>query len=729
MKTLTPEQFKGKYGDTSFSAPQVKNGVVTPAEPEAPKRSWMEKILGFTGGEKLAQGLGQTIAQPFISRTVNDIQGGQGDMQQKLLAAIQKGRALGQDTTRLQTALKRLTDGPGGIADTGNQAADLYNPNKLTAKQVVGDALQLGTTIASVGTYGSAASGAKTGVLLKKAPTAIAKTIGEIGFKKGAIAGAKAGALSGAGYGALSGIATGLKEDKSAIEIAKKGFTNLVEGGILGGVVGGLVGGVSGALRQRSLRKDIIKAQEKAGDRPSLKEILQTKFDDYKSRVAAGEDLKPTLAEDIKQRMGGDKGFESLVKEARKQGFSDADINFLSTVSPEDRPIMDQMFKATVKAQSDPRQITRAGDILGASVTEQVQQVQKLNQEQGALVDKAARALKGQTVDASGVLNRADEVLSNAGVTVGEDGSLNFTNSVFKKSPEIQKRIANALSDLPTGEIDGYDLHKFKKSIDEVVNYGTTGEGLRGTSANILKSIRNSADEVLDNSFEAYNAANTNYKLTRDYVDIAKGIVGKKVDLSSREGSQAFGQALRSAFSNNKSRPNTLKFIEDTHLISQKLGLSGKEKNLLDQALFVNMLEDTFGSEASTGLAGEVQKAINTSKSIAGAIRNPIGGALEGAAKLSEKFQNITPEAKKQVLRSFLSTPKAGSLADEAAKVASQTGKATRLFNGAQTQFEQLINAGEYKKALDLANSLKGANPAENSMIKSLISVAKHYME
>lgn len=115
-----------------------------------------------------------------------------------------------------------------------------------------------------------------------------------------------------------------------------------------------------------------------------------------------------------------------------------------------------------------------------------------------------------------------------------------------------------------------------------------------------------------------------------------------------------FGQALRSAFSNNKSRPNTLKFIEDTHLISKQLGLTGKEKNLLDQALYVDMLEQNFGSEAATGLAGEVSKAINKVQRGVGIIREPISGGLNLVADVIEKARNVSPEAKKQILRAFL---------------------------------------------------------------------------
>ena len=131
-------------------------------------------------------------------------------------------------------------------------------------------------------------------------------------------------------------------------------------------------------------------------------------------------------------------------------------------------------------------------------------------------------------------------------------------------------------------------------------------------------------------------------------------MVGKKVDLNSREGAQAFGQALRSAFSNNKSRGNTLKFIENTHLISKQLGLSGKEKNLLDQAIFVNMLEKTFGSEAATGLAGEIGKALSKAETAIAVVRNPITGGLGVIADVIEKSRNITPEAKKKILEAFI---------------------------------------------------------------------------
>lgn len=579
----------------------------------------------FTGGNIIAKGLGQALNQGVASKQLDETQSSEEQQQKSLLEAIRKNKESGKDTSRLEAALSALNS---NIEQTGTGAEDLLNPNKITPKQVVGDTLQLGTTIASAGTYGAAADGAKTGKLLSKAPSVVSKLSKGTGIIKGAIQGAKTGVTTGAIIGGASGFSQGLKEDKSILDSLKQGAVGAVGGGLSGGVVGGVIGGVSGGIQQHQLRKSILDAQEQVG-------------------------LRPSLTETIKEKAKVDPKFNLIVKEAKKQGFGDSEINFLSTISKEDKPVLNKMYNLTVKAQSDPRQITRAGDVLGENVTNQVKQVIGLNKQAGKAVDLSAKALRGQEVNVSPLAERITSKLDDLGVNMAEDGTLDFSQSVFKNTPAVQKEIQKVIESVPDGS-DAYQLHIFKKSIDEMVNYGTAGEGLKGAGANLLKSFRNSADEALDNAFDDYNKSNTAYKLTRDYIETAKGMVGKKVDLSSKEGSQAFGQALRSAFSNNKSRPNTLKFIEDTHLLSKQLGLAGSEKNLLDQALYVNMLEETFGSEAATGLAGEVSKAINTSMKIAEGIRNPVKGVLNVAGNVAEKMQKISPEAKKQILKAFL---------------------------------------------------------------------------
>lgn len=591
----------------------AREAAAFPTErPAEMKKSIRERIASFTGGNILARAAGLGIAQNETKKVTDEIQTAEGLMQTQLVKAIQKNRLEGKDTLRLEKALKDLT---GGIQDTGDSAKDLYTEG-ITTKQGIGDAIQLATTI---GTLGSLPGMAKN----------VVTTPGVMAAVK---AGAKTGALLGGGTGTVQGFAQGLKQNKSIGRSLGSAALGGAVGVATGGVIGGVLGGAGGLLN---------KGMEKYANRQSLIE----------SRMAEG--LTPKLDSKITSKASVNQKFGEIIKEAKKQGYSEADINFLGAVSKTDKPIMKKMFDLTVKAQSDPRQITRAGDVLGENVANQVKQVVAMNKQAGKAVDAAAKALRGQEVDSSKLQQTILSELSDLDIGMSARGKLDFSQSVFKNVPAIQKQIQKVVSSVPDGS-DAYQVHIFKKSIDELVEFGTTGEGLKGRSANLLKAFRGSADDLLDTTFDEYNIANTSFKQTRDYIDVAKNLVGKKVDLNSREGAQAFGQALRSAFSNNKSRPNTLKFIEDTHLISKELGLEGADKNLLDQAIFVDLLEQNFGSEAATGLAGEVSKAIGKFQTGLNVARNPVSGGLNLAADLIEKSRNITPEAKRSILKAFL---------------------------------------------------------------------------
>ena len=593
------------------------------------KRNVADKIAGFTGGEQIGKGLATGIRQ--LTGSADQTGNEEGQMfrsQQEIIDKLQTMRDVPNtdpNKARLLDMLKR------GVTDAAVTQAEIDPGSTITNKQLAGDALQLATTIASAGAYGKAVEGAKTFQRLSnatKVPTAVSTLANTTGFLKGAGVGVLKGAAEGAVFGASTGASQGLKNNETAGEITGDAIYGGVGGGITGGVLGGIIGGISGVVNKSRLRESVLQAQEQSGLRPALQETITLK---------AKTDPK----------------FNFLVNEAKKQGFNESEINFLASVSPKDKPVMKKMYDLTVKAQSDPRQITRAGDILGENVTQQVKQVIDLNKKAGKAVDLAAKSLKGQSVNVAPLAEKIVNKLEDAGISIQPNGALDFSQSVFKNTPQIQKELQKVILSVPDGS-DAYQLHIFKKSLDEIVDFGTAGEGLKGGSANIIKALRSATDEVLDSAFEAYNTANTDFKVTKEYIDMAKGMVGKKVDLASKEGSQAFGQALRSAFSNNKSRPNTLKFIEDTHLLSKQLGLSGSEKNLLDQAIYVNMLEETFGSEAATGLAGEVSKAINKSMSVIQGIKSPLKGAGQVAGYLAEKAANISPEAKKQVLRAFL---------------------------------------------------------------------------
>lgn len=638
---IISQRENGVPDDQIYSFLQEKGAI---QQPQPPKKPLAEKVLDFTGGKEIAQGLGQAIALPGNAKVIEDTQKTQFDAQAQLLAKRKELKADGQDVSKIDALLAKQAE---EIKQFGMGAEEVLNPNQLTEKQVIGDALQLATTAA--GGYSAApglASGklavtgklsnlaSKTGIpsniVAKATPEIISGVTKTPGILSGAGKGFISGAKTGAAFGGSTGISQGLQEDKTTEEILTQGLYGTLGGGLTGGVLGGLIGGISGGIQGRKLNQEIIRAQEESGLRPSLSTL-------------------------IKEKSKTNPQFASVIKEAQKQGYNEKEINLLASLSKADKPIAEKMYQATIKAQSDPRQIVRAADILGENATGIVKQVQKQNSAAGKLVDTAAKALKGQSFDASSIEQKVLSSLDDAGITLSSDGNIDFSQSVFKNTPELQTQIERVLRTIPDGS-DAYQAHIFKKSVDELVDYGTSGQGLSGKAESLLKGFRTYTDDALDAAFPQYNSANTEFKITREFIDQVKNIVGKKVDFSTKEGAQAFGQAFRSAFSNNKSRGQTLKLIEDLQLIAKQRGLKGAEQNLLDQALYVNILEDTFGSQAATGLASEVSKGVKTAKGVIEGIRNPISGVLNATADALEAAQNITPEAKKQVLETFLRT-------------------------------------------------------------------------
>lgn len=593
----------------------------------------VEKVADFTGGKELAQGIGQAIAAPITSKEIGETQAMQSDLQGKLIAKIKESKALGKDTSRLEGALADLTE---EIQSTGTGAEKLLNPAELTEKQVVGDALQLGTTLASVGSFGgvgaqaragkeaiAAGKGAKdilaavrsSGGVVSKIPSSIAGITSGTGIGAGALQGLKTGAMTGGVLGTATGVSQGLQEDLGAGEIAKKGVAGAITGGIAGGALGAVTGAISGGLKGRALRKELLN-----------------------QRLASEDYSKPILTP--KQ--------QATANIAKQQGFNDVDIDFINTMDSTTRLKAQKMAELADKASVNKRLLQRPIDIPGESMLERIKFIENQNKAAAQSVNQAAKALRGNTVDATPISVRAQEFIDDLGV-VNKNGKLDFSKSVFRNTPEIQGKLQKFLTEIPKGEADAYDLHIFKKSIDELVNYGTKGEGLKGSSASILKGMRASADDILDSAFDSYNAANTDYKVTREVLDEARDLFGKKAGFSKEKG----GQLLRSVFSNNSQRPRVMSLLEKLDETSNAYGKKFDD-NLVDQAMFSEILEDVYGTQATTSLQGQTKRAVEGAQRVIAGVRSPLEGALDVAGDVAEKALGVSDEKKRKILLTLL---------------------------------------------------------------------------
>lgn len=194
-------------------------------------------VLKVTGGERLATGLGQALAAPEVQRTLSQEQAETSEMQQKLLTRIREKKELGEDTSRLEKALKKSQELQTFLAD----AQQDFGESLVTGKEIAGSALRL-ATLAGGGTIGRFASKA---LALGKATT----------FAGGALRGAGVGATTGGVFGGVTGAGVALEQDKDLQETLKSAATGAVLGVILGAPLGAVTGGFSGVIQGRRVTR------------------------------------------------------------------------------------------------------------------------------------------------------------------------------------------------------------------------------------------------------------------------------------------------------------------------------------------------------------------------------------------------------------------------------------------------------------------------------------------
>ena len=596
--TPPPEKPNMGFKDT-LSQQTFPNGPQSAAQTVANAQL---KVADVTGMSNFGKGIGTAISNGLGTQDTNINSFNQGlDIQNNLFNKIKQKKALGEDTSRLQTAYDVLTQ---DLKGESNNINDLGTSGGLKDRQFLASAGQTFLNLGAGSVLSNAAAGT-VGGLLKPATTFLA------GVGKGALI----GAVGGAAIGAPSGALDVLQKDEpiTAGEVGKGAITGGVGGAITGGILGGIVGGISAGMRGHQLRAQVLSNQQEAGQKP----ILDTK------------NLTPLQNETMTM--------------AEKQGIPQKDIEFIATMNAEDKTAAKKMLQVADEVSKNKRVLTRPMDIAGEDLTSKLDYINQQNTKFGKEVNTAGKALKGQLVDATPIKDTLNKILDDVGATMDEKGKIDWTNSVFKNTPSVQNIVEKTVSQIPEGETDAYGVHIFKKTIDNSVDYAKKAEGLTGQGENILKNLRSSADSVLDNFSPEYRAANDKFRVTKTVLNDAEMLFGK----SGIDSSQKSGSLLRTVFSNSNNRSSVLKLLSDADTVANQF--NGKFKtNSVDQALFSSIIEDVYGNPAPNGIQGETTKAIKVADKVING--NARSLTAEGIKWLVDKTEGVSDEVKKKVL-------------------------------------------------------------------------------
>jgi hypothetical protein len=660
--------FQSYLGKIEQAMPQVKanrQAAQNSYDTDTKTKGALGAVSRFTGVEGLGVGLGTSIATNTGSTDgLQEAVMKGSDIQLALAKRIREKKSRGEDTSRLE----RTLDDARAASSAGTQAAQDLSTGGVTNRDVVGSAIRTAGTIASFGTFGG--TGATTGALSKvTTPTlATANTIGR-GTVQGFGRGAAIGAKSGGTFGAVSGVASGIEQNKgvlgTAFEAAKQGAAGVLVGGALGGAVGG-VGGAMQARQSRSKEIEAILTQSDDVD-DALSKATIAQADNVPPSPVTSTTQSPTTSSS-KQRAGltvknGKITTDPKAKELLRQGIDDKSVAIVQSMTPEDKAAAKRMVSVAKRAGDADDVIARPQEVVGETFMRRAKDAERLNTEAGKQIDDIARTkLSGKQVDYTPAYDDFVSKLERHGIDVdalasaekSDDVANAFRGSDFEDLPTAQRTIKTVLNRVKDGNVDGYNLHRTKRFIDNQVTYGKNAEGLTGDAERLLKGLRRGIDEVLDTALPEYNAVNTQYRDTIEAIDEVRRLIGKEYIGAGNIQNLRAGEVMNRLLGNASAKP--LSALQNLENVNRKYGVKYAD-NVIKQIKFADLLDDVYELHPTRGFTGQTARGVEqAATNFLGRIRQSglISASIDTAADTLQSVRGVSPEGAQKALEAFL---------------------------------------------------------------------------
>lgn len=365
----------------------------------------------------------------------------------------------------------------------------------------------------------------------------------------------------------------------------------------------------------------------------------------------AGKMLDETTGKIVKDPVG---------LEAIKQGIPERDVANVKFGTATDKVKMNKMLDIAESASTNKRIVERSTDVVGDTYLDLAKSVAAKNKEAGTQLNMIADKLKGKSANITKPITNFLGEMENSGITL-KGKTLNFKGSEFEGIPSAENAINNLWSRIQRfkgGEGDAQEIHRLKRYIDNVVEYGKTSEGLVGKAQNVLKGFRRGIDGVLDETFPAYNKANTVFADTISQLNDVNQVLGRRVKIGDQFANVKAGTAMRKLFSNIQGRGELLQHLDALQKVAQKYGTK-IDQDIVTQANFADTIENIFGSEAGTSFLGQIQKGLGHAQEAANAVNdlsrgNVIGAGFRAGKSLLEHAKGISQVGKIKALRALI---------------------------------------------------------------------------
>lgn len=459
--------------------------------------------------------------------------------------------------------------------------------------------------------------------------------IGKQTIKGLMLQGAKEGAKFGFIGGALGGGGLALQQEKITPEDF---FKQTVGGAFIGGALGGVIGGVSPMIGNifRRIRKIIKKEPVAPGiTKRTLGRVIE------KTEKKLGE-----IAEIKAQPIN--------IKKAVDAGIDLPDAQFIDKLSLADK-------KSGIK-MLDLLEKNRAGDVTARSISESgntvldsVKFVQKLRQSSGKKIGALVNNLPDQKLDISDVATSFIDDLTGSGVTINSKGKLNFANSRLAGRNAERQQIESMwqfLKPAKTGVVNKKPLqiHLQRQKLFDDLQLAKGQKLFSSNTERMLSKVRNNLNNPLDSVSSQYTKLNKQFAESTSAIDDFFRLIGRQWKGADKELlALRAGEVGRRIKGNASAVP--LKVLGAIDDLARKSGFKS-DKNIINQFLFNDLLEDLFGTTQTTGLAGSLERGLGRTEFGTSIVQQLARGRVLGAtAQVLGKVADVFSPTEREQIR------------------------------------------------------------------------------
>lgn len=372
-------------------------------------------------------------------------------------------------------------------------------------------------------------------------------------------------------------------------------------------------------------------------------EIL--KINDMAERIKSGStenDLAPF-------KLDGDKVVaDPHAKAAISQGWEEGTVQNIKTMDKQTTDAANEMLDMAEKGRNDKtfRDQNHPTVVIVNALEQNINFLKSKNTEAGKEIDSIANNFPKEPIDVSAAIDKFIAELEDrahikfprdesGAVIVGKDKKItpdfkgsNLEGAEYASDRNFLQTTLNRLTD--TGAPTPFNVHRVKKYIDDTVTWGKGNNSTtRPEIERAVKGLRNGLDDVLDNTYPDYNAANVKYRDTVTALDGLQDAAGKKLDFFAEGANQQLGTLSKRLMQNVTTRQelqNAITKLQDTSLKYgnpktvdiNRLGSFGADI----ESVYKNARPYSFQAQTALGVARAAHGDVSAAVHAAGAAKD-----------------------------------------------------------------------------------------------------------